>query len=145
MKLRLIAYNNKKFVLCPNGSVLAADNSALNRLLSSFRTPGKFKGNLAYWNQSTPAMEDVIGETLAYVDNTYKLIILSEKAFEDIIVAERYISASEYATLHGKCKASVKNMCDDGRIPGAYKNSAGWQIPENAPYPPRKKRQTKNK
>lgn len=145
MKLRLIVYKQKKYLLCPNGSVLEADSRVLSKMLSSFRTPNKFKGTAGYWNQASPSMENVLGETLAYVDNSSKLIVLNEKAFEDIIVSDRYISAAEYADLHSKSKASVKNMCKDGRITGAFKNSAGWQIPINAPYPPRKERQTKTK
>lgn len=142
MKLRVIQQSMDVIILCPNGSMLRADKETLGKLLTGFRRPQSFKGSDGYWNISYTQMDDVPGITLAFVDDARKLIILSDKLFapEKQVV---YISATEYAELHGKSRPSVKNMCAAGRIPGAYKTSSGWLIPEDAPYPERKPRESK--
>lgn len=142
MKLRLIEKRKERFLLCPNGSILRADREVLNRLLTDFKKAKNFKGDYGYWNMENASMEDVWGETLAFVDDANKLVIISDKLFtpgKQIV----YISATEYAELHGKSRPSVKNMCADGRIPGAYKTTSGWLIPKDAPYPERKPRSLK--
>ncbi len=134
MKLRVIQQNKERLVLCPNGSILKADTEMLRRLLTDFKTPKSFKGEDGYWNRETARMEDVAGTTLAFVDEAEKLVIVSDQLFS----AEKrvtYISATEYAELHGKSRPSIKNMCAAGRINGAYKTSSGWLIPADAPYP----------
>lgn len=144
MKLRVIQQVNAIFILCPNGSMLKADKKALGKLLTNFRRPKTFKGHDGYWNAETSAMEDVSGVTLAFVDDANKLVILSDKLFapEKQIV---YVSATEYAEIHGKCRATVKKLCKEGRLEGAYKTSSGWLIPKDAPYPDRKIRISRNK
>ncbi len=141
MKLRVIQETNRVVILCPNGSILKADKENLNKLLTDFKKTQTFKG-AEYWNTTYAQMDDVPGMTLAFVDDANKLVILSDKLFapEKQIV---YISATEYAELHEKSRPSVKNMCAAGRIPGAYKTSSGWLIPKDAPYPERKKRESK--
>ena len=142
MKLRVVTARKETLVLCPNGSILKADKKVLERLLTEFKKPHSFKGDYGYWNKENPSMEDVFGDTVAFVDDSYKLIIISDKLFsqqKEVV----YISATEYAELHGKSRPSIKNMCADGRIPGAYKTSSGWLIPKNAPYPARKPREVK--
>ena len=139
MKLRLIEQRKERFLLCPNGSILEVDKEVLNRLLTDFKKAKTFKGSYGYWNKENAQMEDVFGETLAFVDDANKLVIISDKLFtpEAPII---YISATEYAELHGKSRPSIKNMCAEGRIPGAYITSSGWLIPKDAPYPARKTR-----
>ena len=139
MKLRLIEQRKERFLLCPNGSVLKVDKDVLNRLLTEFKKARNFKGTDGFWNVENANMEDAAGITLAFVDDANKLVILSDKLFspEKQVV---YISATEYADLHGKGRAVVKKLCKDGRIDGAYQTSAGWLIPKDAPYPDRKKR-----
>lgn len=141
MKLRVIQETSRVVILCPNGSILKADKDNLNKLLTDFKRAQTFKG-AEYWNTTYAQMDDVPGMTLAFVDDANKLVILSDKLFapEKQIV---YISATEYAELHEKSRPSVKNMCAAGRIPGAYKTSSGWLIPKDAPYPERKKRESK--
>lgn len=139
MKLRVIEDRKRRLILCPNGSIMKADKDILNRLLTSFKKLKSFKGEEGYWNSDTANMENVYGVTLAYVDETNRLVILSDKLFE----AEKsstYITATEYAELHGKSRAIIKRLCAEGRIPGAIKKSTGWLIPEDAPYPTRKQR-----
>lgn len=142
MKLRVIEYKKGRFVLCTNGSILKADKDVLNRLLTDFKKAKSFRGNDGYWNREVPSMEEAAGITLAFVDDANKLVILSDKLFapEKQIT---YVSATEYAEMHSKCRATIKNLCSAGRIPGAYKTSSGWLIPDDAPYPERKTRETK--
>ena len=139
MKLRVIEQRKERLILCPNGSILKADRDALSSLLTGFKKLKAFKGGDGYWNGDTANMEDVYGLTLAYVDDMNRLVILSDKLFE-VEKQTTYISATEYADLHGKSRPMVKKLCADGRIEGAYKTSSGWLIPENAPYPDRKSR-----
>ncbi|MBQ4333438.1 MAG: helix-turn-helix domain-containing protein [Clostridia bacterium] len=143
MKLRLISQNKELLLLCTNGSIIKADSVVLNRLLSSFSHPSSFKGNDGYWNASTIKMENVPGQTIAFVDDNRCLVIMSEGFFGTRNITD-YITATEFAQKHGKSRASVKNMCDAGRIPGAYKSKIGWMIPEKAPYPKRKQREAKS-
>lgn len=144
MKLRIIKQSNQVLLLCNNGSISKVDGEILSRLLRDFKKPNSFKGDLGYWTETYPNMEDVYGETLAFVDDALRLVILSEKLFssKEKVIEKKvvYISATEYAEKHGKSRPSVKNMCAAGRIPGAYKTSSGWLIPEDAPYPERKPR-----
>lgn len=136
MKLRLLKRKKSICIFCQNGTILNPSQEDLIRLLTAFSKPQTFKGNDGYWNTAFPNMEDADGETLAYIDDANKLIVLNENTFSKIIrKEEKYISASEYAVLHGKCRATVKNLCVAGKLPGAYKTSSGWLIPENTPYP----------
>ena len=136
MKLRLVERGKERVLLCPNGSVMKVDKDVLDRLLTSFKKAKTIRGDYGFWNAENPSMEDAAGITLAFVDDANKLVILSDKLFapEKQII---YISATEYAEMHGKCRATIKKLCKEGKIPGAYKNSSGWQIPKDAPYPER--------
>lgn len=142
MKLRLIESRKKKLLLCPNGSIMDVDDDVLARLLENFHRPSSFKGSSGYWNTDNTSMDDVFGNTLAFVDDANKLVVLSPALFKRE-KKTTYISATEYAELHGKSRPSVKNMCAAGRIEGAYKTSSGWLIPADAPYPERKTREIK--
>lgn len=136
MKLRLIKQKNGVYMYCPNGTILQPTEKDLAQLLTSFTKPQRFKGTAGSWSANMADMEEGSGETLAYVDDTYKLVILNEQAFAGLFKPEiKYISASEYAAMYDKCKATVKNLCVAGKLPGAYKTSAGWLIPDDAPYP----------
>ena len=143
MKLRIIEDRKRKLILCPNGSIMKADKETLAKLLTNFKKLKSFKGEEGYWNGETADMEQVYGVTLAYVDEMNRLVILSDKLFE-IEKPVVYVTATEYAELHGKGCAIVKRLCADGRIEGAIKKSNGWLIPEDAPYPERKVRETKS-
>ena len=133
------------YFCCANGSIKIPTEKDLINLITSFKSAFSIKGEDGYWSTTISNMEDVPGETLAYVDETNTLHILSEKAFSAFKKTKaNYISATEYAKLHGKCRASIKNMCVAGRIEGAVKHSTGWMIPENAPYPERKNAKNKD-
>ena len=136
MKLRLLKKGKKTFLYCMNGSIIEPTPEVLVQMLTAFSKPQAFKGTDGYWNDRMASMEDAGGETLAYVDDTNKLIILNENTFRALVTNEiKYISASEYAAKHNKSRASIKNLCLAEKLPGAYKTSAGWMIPEDTPYP----------
>lgn len=140
MKLRVINNHKEILLLCPNGTILKADENVLLELLCNFKNPSHFKGKYGYWNTDNADMDSVYGENLAYVDDFYKLVILNDKLFSKLKGNKvKYISTTEYAELHGKARPTVKKLCAEGRIEGAYKASSGWMIPENALWPERKK------
>lgn len=81
MRLRVVEHRKKRFILCPNGSIMKADRVALNRLLTDFKRPGSFKGDDGFWNGGGLEMENTYGVTLAFVDDNDNLVILSEHLF----------------------------------------------------------------
>ena len=143
MKLRLVIEKKKMLLYCPNGSIMKADEGVLARLLTEFETPSVFLGEDGYWNVSCPDMDKAKGQTLAYVDDMFNLVVSNQKAFESFKSPASYISASEYAELHQKPHSLITRLCSQNRIPGAQKTRAGWLIPRDAPYPPRKEREVK--
>ncbi len=143
MKLRLVAIGDKKFLYCPNGSIMAVDQNVLYRLLHEFHKPTNFRGHDGYWTEQTSDMSGAQGKTLAVVDDTLSLIIYSPKTFDAVKSPVEYISASEYADMHGCTPAIIKRYCYDDRIEGAQKIRGCWLIPKNAPYPDRKPREVK--
>ena len=122
---------------------MRVDEEVLLRLLTNFDSPGKFRGNDGYWNTLIADMKDAKGITMAVVDDACNLLIYNKKAFISLKKSGEYISASEYAELHGRAHSLVKRLCAEGRIEGAQKNRSGWIIPKDAPYPERKKREVK--
>ncbi len=145
MKLKLLRLNNKMYMYCQNGSIIHVQKEDLKNLLVSFEKPNLFKGNDGYWPKEFASIEEIRGELLAYVDDSNKLIVLNQDTFKCLVEPNiEYISATEYAQMHGKSRASIKNMCMAGRLEGAYKTSIGWMIPKSAPYPERKQRTIKN-
>lgn len=136
MKLRLLRKGRSLYLYCPNGTIKIPTENDLIQMLTAFRQTKRFKGADGYWDRENANMEDATGETLAYIDDQSRLIILNEKAFIDVVKqTTKYVSTTEYAALHGKCRATVKNLCVAGKLPGAYKASSGWLIPEGTPYP----------
>lgn len=141
MYLRLVQTDKGKKLYCPNGSILNVDNEILVRFFSEFSRPSSFKGEDGHWSRLFPTMDNATGITLAYVDEAYRLVVLTPTAFGNLLADEKYINTTEYARLHGKGVAIIKRLCAEGRIAGAYRTSSGWLIPENTPYPKRKSRE----
>lgn len=136
MKVRLVIHQKNYYLYCSNGSTLKTNEEDLKRFLKAFKNPNLFKGNDGFWNNNIADIENAPGITVAYVDDTNKLVILDANIFKGLLKEDvQYVSATEYAELHKKSRASVKKVCGLGKIPGAYKTSSGWLIPANAPYP----------
>ena len=138
MKLRIIKVKNKIEILCANGSIINATPQILSSVLTNFKSSNEFKGEDNYWSSFAASMEDVKGQTLAYIDDREVLVVVSEETFLNSVMQDGFVSVSEYAEMHNKSKAMIKRYCIEGRIPGAEKHSIGWMIPKTAPYPERK-------
>ena len=143
MKLRLVLKQGERLLLCPNGSILNADDTVLQRLLTDFKRPNSFKGMGGSWNDTFCEMKDFGGHTLAFVDDKSQFVIISPEAFKGFRTPTVYITASEYADLHNKSHPRIKQLCEDGRIEGVQSTRGGWIIPKDAPYPERKPRESK--
>ena len=143
MKLRLVLRRGKRLLCCPNGSILNADDSVLQRLLTDFKRPNSFYGTDGFWNGTICEMKDFEGQTLAIVDDKSQLVIMSPEAFKHFKTPTVYISASEYADLHKKSHPRIKQLCEEGRIEGVQYTRGGWIVPKDAPYPERKPREMK--
>jgi len=139
MKLRLVKTDKILLLYCPDGSIMEVSEEVLVKFLKHFNAPSSFQGKDGFWKFVAQNMESAPGQTLAYVDDDKKLIILNAKVFRSVFISTdpKYISVSEYAEKHNKGCAIVKRYCLEGRIKGAYKSSMGWVIPEDAPYPKR--------
>ena len=143
MKLRLIQRKDDRVFLCQDGSIKNADRVTIVNFFTNFTQTKKFTGNDGFWINTHPYMDEVPGKTLAFVDNTDRLVILTEEILISTMTCGEYISVSEYAERHRKGRAQIKRLCMEGRLPGSYKTSSGWLIPGDTPYPERKPRTTK--
>ena len=73
---------------------------------------------------------------LAYVDDNYRLVITDMSYYRSIMSKPvQYLTAEEYAELHGKKRGIIMRLCRERRLIGAIKKGEIWLIPENCPYP----------
>lgn len=76
------------------------------------------------------------GNTIAYVDSDYRLVIMDLDYYRSIMSKPtEYLTAEEYGKLHGKKRAIIMRFCRDRRLRGAIKKGETWLIPKDAPYP----------
>ena len=47
----------------------------------------------------------------------------------------KYISVSEFASLHSISERTVRNWCAEGKIEGAFVTGKTWNIPKDASIP----------
>lgn len=82
-------------------------------------------------------MNEYDGITLAYVNDSKKLVVESPSFLQDLFFEAQpdYLTATEYAEKHDKKPGIVKRMCRNGRINGAVMKGTQWLIPKDAPYP----------
>lgn len=146
MKARLIkSEENDLLLLCTDGSVFGPGRAELGRLLSSFQVADEirqFAGSKTQncWNSEYPDMSLYPGTTLAYVTDTYELVIRDFSPFKILLEANtlntfNMITAQEYADMYGKSVEQIKVFCRKGRLSGAVKLGRDWLIPSDAPYP----------
>lgn len=146
MKARLIkSEKNELLLLCTDGSAFSPGRAELGRLLSSFHAADEirqFTGGKTpqFWNAEYPDMSLYPGTTLAYVTDTYELVISDFSPFKILLEANtlsafNMITAQEYADMYGKSVEQIKVFCRKGRISGALKLGRDWLIPSDAPYP----------
>lgn len=73
---------------------------------------------------------------LAYVDDNYRLVVTDMPYYRSIMSKPIvYLTAEEYAELHGKKRGIIMRLCRERRLIGAVKKGEVWLIPENCPYP----------
>lgn len=137
MKLRLIKKDGLYLLLCADGTTAIADDALLRELFVCFKTYSSFCGNQGRWDQESNTMENVKGNTLAYVNDDNELCLV-ENPFLSLmqnLADDEYITLHEYAELHQKNDNRIKALCREERIPGAIKKAGKWFVPKHAPYP----------
>lgn len=145
MKARLLKDQNGEVkVLNANGTISNSSTSVLVNFLKNFKNAADFDGKDGEWNTNYRDMSLYPGETLAYIDDGFALVILDFSEFQDLINEPQelpnYISLVEYAKRVDKSVEIIKVFCRDNRIAGARKIANRWMIPEDAPYPVAPKR-----
>ena len=137
MKARLIKQKRKLLLLLENGSTALASEEVLKQLFVSHKNLSAVRAKNGGWDGDYLKMEDVPGKTIAWV-NDDNILCLKENPFMFMIqsvVDDEYITLHEYAVLHQKNDNRIKQLCRDGRIPGAQKKAGKWFVPKHAPYP----------
>lgn len=137
MKARLIKYRGKMRLLCADGTVADVTDSLLRRLFVGHMGADKLTGKAGCWQDNYETMENHPGQTVVRVEDDGTLVI-KENVFVPLVESvkeEDYVTAQEYAAHCGRSVARVKALCQEGRIPGAFKQGSRWFIPRNAPFP----------
>lgn len=140
MKARLVKVDNDVKILCTDGTISQASPSLMTYFFTRFDEIGIFTGNDGNWSKDYLDMSEYPGETLAYVTDDEKLVVLSSWAAEQAIVpaasdTSKLLTIIEYAKKHNRSKEIIKTFVRNGRISGAVMMGRQWFIPEDAPYP----------
>lgn len=151
MQARLLETSEETLLFLENGAVFAASKTVLFYLLFNFKklsyedisASGKQLPN--DWRKEHLDLGIIPGNTLAYVTDSFDLVIVNfapfVSLFDDIqYTSEDYCSVQEYAKKHNKSVEQVKVFCRKGRILGAKKIGRDWVIPTSSPYPYDKRR-----
>jgi len=136
MKARLIRDDDELRLLLCNGQLIKISESDAKRFLLTYDYPNHYSGDDT-WDYPI-SMADYDGETLAVVNDDGELIIKNADFLRSVLFQNEinYVTAPEYAEMHGKKRSIVMRHCREDRIPGATQVGTTWIIPENAPYPP---------
>ena len=137
MKARLIRYYGKLHLLCADGTIADVTDNVLRRLFVGHAGADKLTGKAGRWKADYSVMENHPGKSLVWVEDDGTLVIKENVfiSFVESVKEEDYVTAQEYAEHCGRSVARVKTLCQDGRIPGAFKKSGRWFIPRQAPFP----------
>lgn len=135
MKARLIKNSSDEYLLlCSDGTIAEADTATLTKFLRNVKYIDNVTGTLGRWDDFAPDMFAFDGETFAYINHNYDIIIHNFLPFERLFeidthnTIEDFISVSEYAQLVGKSIEQVKVHLRNGRIPNARKIGRDWII-----------------
>ena len=135
MKARLIKSSTGEYlVLCSDGTIASADTAVLTKFLRNAQYIGTVTGTRGRWDTVAPDMFAYEGETVAYINANYHIIILSFLPFEVLFEIDSdntvydFISVAEYAEMVGKSIEQVKVHLRNGRIPNARKIGRDWII-----------------
>ena len=147
MKARLVKYGENVDLLCSDGTIIHTQNSLRRKFFLHFDETEIFTGT-EKWAGKFLDMTDYPGETLAYVSDDKKLVVVDPAMLREALKTEDstagfrgMLTTIEYAQKHNKSKEMIKAFCNDGRIIGAKKVGRQWFIPEDAPYPIEEKSQ----
>lgn len=147
MKARLIKTipNDQVALLLSDGSYIESPTiSVLSILLFNFKSIDEFglEKDATRWTNEYPDIMAVPGYNLAYVTDSFQLVIEDITPFVSVYDSvkatapiEDVLTASEYAALHNKSVEQVKVFCRSGRIWGAKKVGRDWIIKADSPYP----------
>ena len=135
MKARLIKSNSGEYLLlCPDGTIAVADTVVLTKFLRNAKYIDAVTGTYGRWDTVAPDMFAYAGETAAYINANYHIIVLSFLPFEVLFEIDSdntvydFISVAEYSQLVGKSIEQVKVHLRNGRIPNARKIGRDWII-----------------
>lgn len=137
LKARLIKYRRNMHLLCADGTIADVTDNLLRRLFVGCAGADRITGKAGRWNDKYSAMEYHPGTSVVWVEDDGTLVI-KENVFIPFVASvkeEDYITAQEYAQQCGRSVARVKFLCQEKRIPGAFKQGSRWFIPRNAPFP----------
>lgn len=136
VKARLLYHKDSIVLLTHNGEIRRVTASGAREFLLNFSDPGYYSGE-GTWDYSGVSIETYPGETIACVNDQGLLIAKDAPLFKKVITdgAADFLSVAEYALLHGKSFAMVRRMCQQERIPGAFKKGNVYLIPSSARYP----------
>ena len=119
----------------------------IGRLLFHFKTINVLDDSLLgnpnseKWSDEYPEMVSYPGETMAYVTDSFQLVIVDFRPFKVLFdevkapTIDDLLTVAEYAQLYNKSVEQVKVLCRKGRIVGAKKLGRDWVIPQDTPYP----------
>ena len=137
MKARLIREGSGVYsVLCPDGTIVDADAVVLRSFLRNVRYIDNISGEDGgrRWDNVAPDMFAYEGETFAYINDDYTIIIKNFLPFEALFQIDTessifdLLSVAEYAEMVGKSIEQVKVHLRNNRIPNARKIGRDWVI-----------------
>lgn len=135
MKARLIKDNLGEYLLlCSDGSIARADAVILMGFLRNVKYIEEVTGDAGRWDILAPDMFAYAGETFAYINDDYTIIIQNFLPFESLFEIESdstiydFISVADYAQMVGKSIEQVKVHLRNDRIPNARKIGRDWII-----------------
>lgn len=135
MKARLIREESGAYsLLCSDGTIVDADTAVLKSFLRNVRYIDNISGGNRRWDEVAPDMFAFEGETYAYINDNYTIVINNFLPFEALFNIETessifdLMSVAEYSQKVGKSIEQVKVHLRNGRIPNARKIGRDWII-----------------
>ena len=129
MEYKLFKDDSEYQLMLPTGGIQILTIEKVREFILDFKTFEIEQNNNLCFGESK-------GELLASLNDKKELTLYSATFLNDIFFDESaYVSVQEYAEIHGKKRAIVSRLCNDGRIPGAVRKGTKWYIPKNATYP----------
>ena len=148
MLLRIVKGKRKgSVILYADGKNSVANEDNLQKVLSNQHRIEKLLGEEDGWGLSCDNMEEVVGETLAWIDDDHVLHVMPDNPFKVLFQTNgkdvhkeaeedvAYLTADEYAAEVGRTAIRVRVLCREGRIADAKKVGNQWLIPQGTPYP----------